>query len=147
MHSRFFVGAFAILISLAFGCGGGGAEGGTTPSENIANYQGPVTSTDVEAGKAAFEKACASCHPGGGSGLGPAITDLHAAPGLVRMQIREGQGKMPPIPPAQLTDTELEDMMAYLVTIGTVEGGGAGGAEPAEGGDMPEELGGEEEAL
>jgi mono/diheme cytochrome c family protein len=107
-------------------CGGGGASepsAGESSSggEASAEYQGPIASTDVEAGKAVFATYCDDCHPDGDADVGPSlIADPHA-PELLRQQIREGSGKMKPFPEKRVSKDDLEALLAYLDSIGAVK--------------------------
>jgi mono/diheme cytochrome c family protein len=53
------------------------------------------------------------------------------------MQIREGDGRMPAFDESRLSAAQLEELVAYLTTIGTVTGElpAGGGAEPLPSGD------------
>ncbi|MDQ3038117.1 MAG: cytochrome c [Myxococcota bacterium] len=123
-------GMMVLLVALAaVGCGGGGGgEGGggeaTTGGESA--YAGPVRSSDVVLGQAKYESRCASCHEGGGA---PPVANIQWTVERMRRQIREGSGQMPPIPAHRLSDDELEAVVAYLQTVGGVEGGTAAPAE------------------
>jgi mono/diheme cytochrome c family protein len=117
------LGAVLLASSLFTGCGGAAEEAGgepTTGGEAAAAYAGPVASTDVEAGRQAFEQHCNGCHPGGAQGYGPAVTGLNWDPGHMRQQIREGSGRMPAIGPDALPSEQLEALLAYLQTTGSV---------------------------
>jgi mono/diheme cytochrome c family protein len=98
-------------------------------------YKGPIASTaDAGAGETAFGDLCASCHPGGKADLGPKLVGKGLSPGMIRHQVREGSGRMPPFGPSKLSDQELEDMLAYLDTLDAVgEPAGAAAAAPSGG--------------
>jgi mono/diheme cytochrome c family protein len=110
--------AFSAILMSA--CGGGG--GGT---QSTASYEGPVTSTDVAGGEQLFNDICMSCHGGGA----PALQGIGWEPARMRQQIREGEGRMPAINESRLDADGLEAVLAYMQTIGGVNGGSA---EPAD---------------
>lgn len=103
--------AIAAMLA-ATGCGGSASGGSIDPQ-----FEGPVRSTNVEGGQVAFDRFCGSCHPGGGAGMGPNLKDMNAAPGKVRHVVRNGDGRMPPIPASELSDSDLEDVLAYMVSL------------------------------
>jgi mono/diheme cytochrome c family protein len=98
-------------------CGGGGASEpsageSSTGAEASSEYDGPIASTDVEAGKAVFATYCDDCHPDGDADVGPSlIADPHVAAQL-RQQIREGSGKMKPFPEKRVSKDDLEALLA-----------------------------------
>jgi mono/diheme cytochrome c family protein len=117
------LGALFLTGSLFAGCGGGAEAPSaeqTTGGEAAPSYEGPVASTDVEAGRAQFEQHCNGCHPGGAQGYGPAIASIEWDPAQMRRQIREGSGRMPGTPADALSSADLESLLAYLQTLGSV---------------------------
>jgi mono/diheme cytochrome c family protein len=71
--------------------------------------------TDSPPGAAAFARVCAACHGAQGEGdKGPPIVPLAYMEDQVAVVVRGGQGQMPPIPKAALSDQELADILAYL---------------------------------
>ncbi|MFW6067292.1 MAG: c-type cytochrome [Myxococcota bacterium] len=115
-----------IAAILAVGCGGGTAP----PAEGdvLARYEGPIRSDDVALGEQVMKRVCRGCHDG--SGATPVLEGLGATPGQVRMQVREGIGKMPAIGERKVSDPELEALLAFMVTIDGVRP-----AEPVEPGE------------
>ncbi len=93
---------------------GGGGGGGTSGGES--SYAGPVTSTDAAHGETRYNAACASCHNSGA----PVLANLGWTPERMRQQIREGGGGMPAIRESRLSAADMEDLLAYLVSIGGV---------------------------
>lgn len=130
---------FCVLVSTA--CFGLGLMGCAKPkgpipvNEVLSQYQGPVRSSDTQAGQQAFNQACSSCH--GPKGDAPDLQNLNLTPGQVRMQVREGRGDMPAIPPAKLSDAALENVLAYIATNGTIQSSPAATA-PTSGGEATE---------
>lgn len=129
-----------VLALAAVGCGGGGGGGEGGGGEGTAGgesaYAGPVRSTDVVLGQAKYESRCASCHDGGSA---PPVANIQWTVERMRRQIREGSGQMPPIPAHRLSDDEMEAVIAYLQTVGGVEGGTAAPAGDAPAEEQPAE--------
>lgn len=74
---------------------------------------------DVTAGKAIFDTNCGACHPNGGQGVGPSLAGGMGRLGqsAVTTQIRNGKGSMPPFPTSRISDSQLNDLLAYLNTL------------------------------
>lgn len=80
---------------------------------------------DPDRGRTLFFRACSTCHPKGGRGLGPALYGAAAAD--VALKIREGNGLlrgarqpgawMPFFGRDRLTDENVADIAAYVSTI------------------------------
>jgi len=125
--NRYWVACVGALMLVA--CGGGG-DGGDDGHEASAQYAGPIGSSDTARGEEVYGSVCNACHSSG-----PALQNIAWEPGRMRHQIREGSGRMPPISTNRVSDEDMEAILAYLVTIGGVEGDAAppatgGGAEP-----------------
>lgn len=66
-------------------------------------------------GATAFARTCAACHgPNGEGAKAPPIVPLAYMLDQVSVVVRSGQGEMPPIPKASLSDEELSAIVAYL---------------------------------
>jgi hypothetical protein len=52
--------------------------------------------------------------------VGPKITAIGWSPGQVRQQIRLGSGRMRPIAATRLSDEDMEAVLVYLHSLGTV---------------------------
>jgi cytochrome c551 len=66
---------------------------------------------DATAGETVFSSTCAACHGADGTGgSGPDITGEANASDLADI-IKNGEGDMPP---QDLTDTEIADVIAYM---------------------------------
>ena len=76
----------------------------------------------VRRGRQTFDRFCDTCHPGGEEDIGPTIRRIHFPVARMQRQIRQGSGRMRPIPPGRLPDDRIDDLMAYLSTIGAVRG-------------------------
>lgn len=89
----------------------------TTSSVDAATWQAQVT-----AGADLFDHKCSTCHGEGGTGDGaPDLRNVHFTPERMRTQIRNGSGRMRPIPVARLADADMEQVLAWLTTIGAVD--------------------------
>lgn len=129
----------AVLI----GCGGGGGE--AAEADDMAQYEGPIASTDVARGEQVYNDVCMSCHAGGA----PNLDNIGWDPARMRHQIREGSGRMPAMPLDRVSDEDMEAALAYMVTIGAVtseEAGltSTGGGMDESGDDMGEDDMGED---
>lgn len=116
-----------VSVGSGVGCGGGGASAETVDGEGTsggesAQYEGPITSTDVERGTERFETFCGGCHPGGQEDVGPSLIAEPHSPARIRQQIREGSAQMRPFSATRLSDADMETILAYMATIGAVEG-------------------------
>ena len=119
--------AMAALSTALVGCGGGG--GGTEEGHEVAaQYAGDIGSSDIAAGETAYNNVCAACHDGGA----PNLDNLGWDPAHMRQQIREGEGRMPPISANRVSDEDREALLAYMTTTGAVTGTGEGPEVAAE---------------
>ncbi len=75
----------------------------------------PVPAGSADAGGKLFAASCNGCHPGGNAGLGPGLKGVSAAE-VIRV-VREGKGAMPAFAPGQLSDQQLQDIVAYLGSL------------------------------
>lgn len=119
MRIPFSIGLVGVALAASVvGCGGGSSSattggGGEHTSGGEVSYAGAIQSTDVELGERKFNSRCNGCHAGG-----PALNGIGWSPERLRRQIREGSGGMNAIPVAALSDTDMEAVLAYMVTIG-----------------------------
>ena len=104
-----------LALVLAAACGGGG--GGSTVDLPTASYEGPVTSSDTAGGESIWAANCAGCHSEQEGAYGPRVHDLALSPARMREQIREGSGRMPGFGAGEISDTDLENLLAYLQSI------------------------------
>jgi mono/diheme cytochrome c family protein len=77
------------------------------------SYAGPIQSTDLALGERKFNSRCNGCHAGG-----PTLNGIGWTAERLRRQIREGSGGMNAIPASALSDSDMEAVLAYMVTIG-----------------------------
>jgi mono/diheme cytochrome c family protein len=84
-------------------------------SEPIA---GPtVASPEIANGRQVFMTHCHQCHPGGEAGLGPALNNKLLPPFVIRTQVRHGYGAMPAFYRNEISEAELESLIAYLKAL------------------------------
>lgn len=81
-----------------------------------------VWRNQVRAGRMVFDRVCGVCHPEGEEDIGPDIRRKWLTVARMRRMIRNGQGRMRPIPARRLPEARMDDLMAYLSTMGTVRG-------------------------
>ena len=65
-------------------------------------------------GEKVFMAFCHQCHPKGEAGLAPGINHMPLPDFLVRFQVRNGLSAMPAFGPDQISDAELDALVAYL---------------------------------
>lgn len=80
---------------------------------------GPLVTTEAnqERGRLVFAQNCYKCHPGGEAGLGPSLNDRRRPLSLKKFQIRHAMGAMPSFDKTQISDSDLQDLMAYLAVL------------------------------
>jgi mono/diheme cytochrome c family protein len=103
-----------IAAGLTVGCG---------QARRSEPLMGPLTlQSDAEQGRTTFMKYCQPCHPGGEAGLGPSLNDKALPTFLKKFQVRQGIGSMPSFSKAEISDQQLDDIMAYLKALRGHEG-------------------------
>jgi len=70
----------------------------------------------VAQGETRYNAVCASCHNNGA----PPVANIGWDVARVRQQIREGSANMPAIRAARLSDADMEAVLAYMDTIGSI---------------------------
>lgn len=108
------------LFGLAVACGGSesGTEGeGSAGGEDLSAFEGPITG-DPAAGAEVFANFCEGCHPGGSAGVGPDLHGRTDSPAEIRALIRHGEDRMPAFGPDQISDEDLENVLAHLRSYG-----------------------------
>ena len=80
---------------------------------------GPLVIQDqqIALGQRAFMTSCHQCHPGGMAGLGPAINNKPLPGFMIKLQSRAGLGAMPGFSSSELSDEELDAVVAYLKAL------------------------------
>jgi cytochrome c5 len=98
-----------LLTSLViFGCG-------TARKSEPIKKEFRLTNKNLIEGEIAFYKTCNKCHPGGEAGLGPALNNKDIVPSsLIRLQVRQGFGKMPSFSEKEIPSGELDKIVAYI---------------------------------
>jgi mono/diheme cytochrome c family protein len=71
-------------------------------------------SAEAASGEVYFMRICNQCHPRGEAGLAPGIIDKPLPAFLIRTQVRNGLGAMPAFSQAEITDGQLDAIIAYL---------------------------------
>lgn len=86
-------------------------------------FTGPHVPPDerIALGQRVFYSACNGCHPGGTQGIGQAINNKPLPGWLIRLQVRRGLGDMPAFPSDEISETELNALVAYLVWLRRLE--------------------------
>lgn len=76
----------------------------------------PLTDSSVVQGRIHFMAHCQKCHPSGNSGLGGSINKVPFT-FLKRFQARHGLGVMPSFTEREISDEELDEILAYLQAL------------------------------
>ncbi len=79
-----------------------------------------TASPAVAEGRAAFDRTCGRCHPGGNNRVGPRLTGRNDSEAHTRQVIRSGDGTMRPIPTSRLSDDDLAKVIVFLRSIRAV---------------------------
>jgi len=74
----------------------------------------PFASAEAARGEIVFNRVCSQCHPRGEAGLAPAINDKPLPAFLMRFQVRNGLGAMPAFSREELSEEDLDAIIAYL---------------------------------
>lgn len=101
-------GGVAVVMA-ALGCGTARRDAPLTAKPSDA-----LEDAKLVRGKVAFDNNCYQCHPGGDSGLAPAINNKPAPKALIKTQVRAGLGAMPSFSEEQISDQQLEEIASYL---------------------------------
>ena len=75
-----------------------------------------------EAGRIVFQQRCHQCHPYGGAGLGPALNNKPAPARLIKTQVRAGLGAMPRFEDHIIAETDLDDLISYVIALRKADG-------------------------
>lgn len=106
------VTCFLALLVLFCGLSSCSAPKSAPPAEPLS-----MPTEELEQGRVSFNQYCATCHPEGMSGVGPAIINKPLPAALIRFQIRNGVGVMPGFDEEVLTDEQVEHIAEYLVYL------------------------------
>lgn len=112
-----FIGLLAGSLLLV-ACGG---EATPTPAGSAATTvtAKPSSGNAANGEKLFTEVACVSCHPSAGkvAGVGPKLAGTTRDEDYIRNIIRQGKNPMPGFRAAQITDAQLEDLVAYIKNL------------------------------
>ncbi|XXT19432.1 cytochrome c [Sorangium sp. So ce429] len=103
-------GLLAASLGLAAGCGS------SRRSEPILGPP-PLDEAPERRGEVVFMKQCNQCHPGGAGGLGPGLNNKPAPAAAIRLQIRSGLGAMPAFSEKEISDADVDAVIAYMISI------------------------------
>lgn len=89
------------------------------PAHRSEPIYGPLVLTDeaTMAGQRLFYQHCHQCHPGGAGGLGFALNNRPLPGWLIGFQVRNGLGSMPAFSEEEISDAELDDLVAFLLEL------------------------------
>lgn len=73
-----------------------------------------LKTAEEERGEQVFMRYCHKCHPGGESGLGPALNNKPLPGPMIKLQVRAGMGAMPKFPEELLPSPQLDDLVDYI---------------------------------
>jgi mono/diheme cytochrome c family protein len=104
---------WALLALLAMSIVWAGGCGSARRSEPLRGPL-PVTDARVARGRFVFLQQCHKCHPGGEAGLGPGLNDKPFPKFLQHFQVRHGLSTMPAFSPAEISESQLDDLLEYL---------------------------------
>jgi mono/diheme cytochrome c family protein len=92
-----------------------GACGSARRSEPLA---GTAKLNETEArGERVFAEHCDMCHTQGEAALGPALNDKPLPGSLIAFQVRHGLGAMPAFSEREISDAQLDDLVAYVKAL------------------------------
>lgn len=81
---------------------------------------GPTTlSEEARLGRVVFSVHCDQCHPGGETGLGPALNNKPLPGFMIKMQVRHGLGAMPSFSNIHIPDRDLDNLITYVKALRT----------------------------
>ena len=103
---------FLLLLALAI-------LAGCAPAYRGEPIVGPLDTLEPQLalGQLVFDRECSQCHPGGAAGLGPGINDKPLPGPLIAFQVRHGLGAMPAFSEEQISEEELDAVVAYLLRL------------------------------
>jgi mono/diheme cytochrome c family protein len=76
-----------------------------------------LMNASVRRGQLVFDAHCYKCHTNGEGGMGPVINSLPLPKFLMRFQVRNGLGVMPAFSSREISESELEDLLNYMVAL------------------------------
>ena len=103
-------------IPIAFVAALLGACGSARRGEPLIGERQPPNAK-LALGERVFDRNCSQCHPGGESGLGPALNNKPLPQFAMKIQVRNGVGAMPRFSSSEITDEQLSAVTAYVVWL------------------------------
>jgi len=96
-----------------------GTVAGCYPIRRAEPIVGPMKLTDASLlkGRLLYDRHCYKCHTEGEGGMGPIINDKPLPQFLMRLQVRVGLGTMPGFSKEEISDSELDEIVKYLVAL------------------------------
>jgi mono/diheme cytochrome c family protein len=76
-----------------------------------------LVSAEERHGQRLFMQLCNQCHPGGDSGLAPALNNKPVPAVAIKLQVRKGLGRMPSFPESELDGQSLNDLVSYVLRL------------------------------
>lgn len=76
-----------------------------------------LASAAEQHGQQLFMQLCNQCHPGGDAGLAPALNNRPLPGPAIKLQIRQGLGRMPAFPDTVLDDRGLDAVVDYMKAL------------------------------
>ena len=90
--------------------------GSARRSEPLIGDFTPAT-PEIAKGQAAFMRHCNQCHTGGETSFAPALNNKPAPGFLIKLQVRQGLGAMPAFPESEISASELDAIVEYLIAL------------------------------
>lgn len=99
-----------ILVGLAASCG---------TARRAEPLVGPpeLSSMEERRGQRLYMQLCDQCHPGGEAGLAPALNNKPAPATAIKLQVRQGLGRMPAFKEDELDRQALDDLVRYMLRL------------------------------
>ncbi|HEX2911378.1 MAG TPA: cytochrome c [Chloroflexia bacterium] len=99
---------------------GGGSTSNTPSGAATTAPSGGGTTGDAANGLKLFQaNGCVGCHPNGGrvAGVGPKLAGTTRDDTYIHGNIRNGRGAMPAFPADQISDAQINDLIAYIRSL------------------------------
>lgn len=100
----------ALCFGLAAACSSARRGGPAAPDVEVDTQKELL-------GRRVYDENCHRCHPGGEAGLAPAINTKPLRAELIRRQIRYGHGAVPGFTDKQMSEKDLDALVAYVFTL------------------------------
>jgi mono/diheme cytochrome c family protein len=80
---------------------------------------GTATGGNAASGQKLFTTNCQACHPSGGrvAGVGPKLLGTTRDDNYIHDNIRNGRNAMPAFPADQISDQQINDLIAYIRSL------------------------------